>query len=100
VEALAVLARLLMDDAQIEELLGVLTMTNAMRELNEMLDDALRRGHADGELEGYRQGLRALVRARFGAVPDTLEQRIATASRATLDDLYARALTVSAVDML
>lgn len=104
VEALTVLARLLMDDAQIRELLEVLAMTNAMRELNEMLDDVLRRGQAEGkeegELEGYRTGLRALLRARFASVPDALEQRIATASRATLDDLYTRAATVATVDAL
>lgn len=116
VEALAVLARLLMDEAQIRELLGVLTMTNAMKELNEMIDDALRRGlaegrvegrvegeakgKAEGELEGYRAGLRVLVRARFGKAPDALEARIARATRTTLDDLYARALTVADADAL
>ncbi len=105
VEALTVLAQLAMDETQIRELLEVLTMAYAV---NEMIEDALRRGQADGKaegkaegaLEGYRMGLRVLVRARFGAVPAVLEQRIATATSAALDELYARATTVADIDAL
>ena len=38
--------------------------------------------------------------ARFGAVPDTLEKRIATAERETLDQLTDRASTAAALDDL
>ena len=60
----------------------------------------LARGLARGREEGARETLRPFVEARFGAVPPALEQRIAAADRATLDQLVARAAVVPTIDDL
>lgn len=63
-----------------------------------------RRGREEGREEGRQEGTRAAVRrvlrARFGAVPEAVEQRIAAADRAALDQLIERAAIVPAVDDL
>lgn len=63
-----------------------------------------RRGREEGREEGRQEGTRAAVRrvlrARFGAIPVAVEQRIAAADRATLDQLIERAAIVPAVDDL
>jgi hypothetical protein len=59
-----------------------------------------RRGRAEGMLEGQRATLLRVIRARFGAVPDTLEKRIAMADRETLDQLTDRASTAASLDEL
>jgi len=60
----------------------------------------LARGREEGREEGARETLRRFVEARFGAVSPALEQRIAAADRATLDQLVARAAVVPTVDDL
>lgn len=98
VGALAALAwRYNMDEEQIRSLLEVLQMTNA---LDEMLDDAIRRGLNEGEILASQEALRVVVRERFGAVPDGLERRIAGADRTTLSVLIARAATIADVAAL
>jgi len=63
-----------------------------------------RRGREEGREEGRQEGTRAAVRrvlrARFGAIPVAVEQRIAAADRATLDQLIERAAIVPAVNDL
>ncbi len=55
---------------------------------------------ARGLDEGQRQALRVLLRARFGALPQTLDQRIAAAGEATLHALIERAATAASLDAL
>jgi hypothetical protein len=55
---------------------------------------------AEGLVEGQRQALRVLVRARFGVLPQALEQRIAAADAAVLDTLIERAATAASLDAL
>jgi len=57
-------------------------------------------GRAEGRDEGTRETLRRFIQARFGAVPPAVEQRIAAADRATLDQLVERAAVVPTVDDL
>lgn len=56
-----------------------------------------RLGIEQGRDEGKREALRRIVRARFQTAPDALEQRITTATGATLDLLLDRALIVQTI---
>ena len=47
-------------------------------------------GRVEGQLDGKRQALRLTARARFGEVPEALEQRAMAADEAGLDALLAR----------
>jgi len=60
----------------------------------------LARGREEGREEGARETLRRFVEARFGVVPPALEQRIAAADRATLDQMVERAAVVQTVNDL
>ena len=53
-----------------------------------------------GLVEGQRHALRALLRARFGALPQAIEQRIAAADAEALDTLIERAATAANLDAL
>ncbi len=64
------------------------------------LEQGLERGRAEGRAEGTRAAVRRVLRARFGAIPAAVEQRIAAVDRATLDQLIERAAIVPAVDDL
>lgn len=64
------------------------------------LKRGLERGREEGREEGTREALRRVIRARFRSVPATLEQRIASADQATLDQLIERAVVVSTADDL
>jgi len=72
--------------------------------IDEIRDEGVARGKAEGkaegEIEGSRATLRAVVQARFGAVPAPLEQRIAAADRAALDALIVRVATTTSLDAL
>lgn len=57
-------------------------------------------GREQGRDEGRREALRRVVEARFGVVPQALEQRFAAADRATLDQLLNRAIEAHDVDDL
>ncbi len=60
----------------------------------------LEQGLEQGREEGKREALRRIVQARFRSVPEAVEQRIAAADRATLDQLIERAGVVPTVDDL
>lgn len=57
-------------------------------------------GLARGRAEGTRETVRRFIQARFGVVPPAVEQRIAAADWATLDQLIERAAVVPTVDDL
>lgn len=57
-------------------------------------------GHEEGREEGKRGATRAVIAARFGAVPEALSARIAAASESELDDLLVRAAVAPALDDL
>jgi len=59
---------------------------------------ALARGLDEGRAEGQRQALRVLLRARFGALPQALEQRIAAAGEEALNALIECAATTASLD--
>lgn len=50
----------------------------------------LEQGRVESQLNGKRQALRLTARARFGEVPEALEQRVMAADEAGLDALLAR----------
>ena len=52
-------------------------------------------GRQEGKVEGQRKALRRIVTMRFGAASQELENRIAAADEAVLDDLLARAITAA-----
>lgn len=54
----------------------------------------------DGKIEGKREALRTILQERFGAVPQNVEQRIASASAEQLDVLIKRAVTVESLAAL
>ncbi len=57
-------------------------------------------GLTRGREEGLREALRRFIQARFRAVPPAMEQRIAAADRATLDQLVERVAVVPTIDDL
>ncbi len=57
-------------------------------------------GKIEGGLEGRQASLRRVLRSRFGTIPDSLEQRIAAATMAELDDLIDRAVLVGHIQDL
>ncbi len=59
-----------------------------------------RMGLARGRDEGTRETLRRFIQARFGVIPPAVEQRIAVADRATLDQMIERAAVVQTIDDL
>jgi hypothetical protein len=63
-------------------------------------EQILERGLEQRALQARREVLLEQVRARFGAVPDPLTERIAGADRARLDRLLVRVVTVSRVEDL
>ena len=52
------------------------------------------------EARAKRQALRTFLQARFGALPEAVEQRIAAADADQLDALIGRAATVASPDEL
>lgn len=59
--------------------------------LQTLLDERM----AEGEVKGKREALRTFLHMRFGALPKTLEQRIAMADAEQLDALVGRAAIVT-----
>ncbi len=57
-------------------------------------------GERRGEENGKREAVRRIVRARFQAVPEALERRIAQADHGTLDQMLDRVSVVQTVDDL
>jgi hypothetical protein len=58
------------------------------------------RGEATGAIRGKREALRTVLRGRFGALPEAVEQRIAAADVDQLDALLGRAAAVARPDEL
>ena len=58
------------------------------------------RGKQEGRLEGKQAMLRRQAYARFGALPDAVEARIATADEATLDAMGDRVIVAATVEDL
>ncbi len=69
-------------------------------ELAETLTRGMDEGRTEGRAEGQRQALRVLLRARFGALPQALEQRIAISDEDALNALIERAANAASLDAL
>lgn len=63
--------------------------------LDERMAEAEIRGEMRGEIKGKREALLAILHTRFGALPETLEQRIAMSDVEQLDALVGRAAIVT-----
>ena len=63
-------------------------------------EEGRQEGRQEGRDEGIREALRRVAQARFGVAPEALEQRIAEADRAALDQMLDRVSIVQAVDDL
>jgi hypothetical protein len=57
-------------------------------------------GRVERRLEAEREAIRRVVRAHFGAVPQVLEERLASADSSALNMLIERAATVATPDDL
>jgi hypothetical protein len=89
VGALLGLAYHYVDEEVVRAILEELSMANPLQEL---IDERI--------AEGKRQILRTVLQARFGALPETIEQRIAAADADQLDALASRVATVASPDEL
>ena len=58
------------------------------------------RGKQEGRLEGKQAMLRRQAHARFGALPDAVEAKIAAADEATLDAMADRVIVAATVEDL
>jgi len=81
----------------VQAILEELSMVNPLQEL---IDEREARGEATGEIRGKRQAVRTVLQARFGSLPEAVEQRIAAADADQLDTLVSRAATVASPDEL
>ena len=77
----------------VRAILEELSMANPLQEL---IDERV----AQGEIRGKREALRTVLRGRFGALPEAVEQRIAAADVDQLDAFLGRAATVARPDEL
>jgi hypothetical protein len=89
VGALLGLAYHYVDEDVVRAILEELSMANPLQEL---IDER--------EARAKRQALRTFLQARFGALPEAVEQRIAAADADQLDALIGRAATVASPDEL
>jgi hypothetical protein len=89
VGALLGLAYHYVDEDVVRTILEELSMANPLQEL---IDERM--------AEGKRQILRTVLQARFGALPEAVEQRIAAADADQLNALASRAATVASLDEL
>src|SRR5438067_13332337 len=84
VGALLGLAYHYVDEDVVQAIREELSMANPLQEL---IDERVARG----EIRGKREALRTVLQARFGTLPEALEQRIAAADADQLDALIGRA---------
>jgi hypothetical protein len=89
VGALLGLAYHYVDEEVVRAILEELSMANPLQEL---IDER--------EARAKRQALRTFLQARFGALPEAVEQRIAAADADQLDALIGRAASVASPDEL
>jgi hypothetical protein len=71
-----------------------------VNKLEEMIAVGIEQGRHEGIEQGRREAVRTVVRVRFGAVPASLEQRIANAGDAALDELLARAAKTATIESI
>ena len=87
--ALLGLAYHYVEEDVVKAILEELSMANPLQEL---IDERM--------AEGKRQILRTVLQARFGTLPEAVEQRIVTADAEQLDALVGRAAVVDSPDEL
>src|SRR5947209_4793259 len=88
VGALLGLAYHYVDEVVVKAILEELSMANPLQELiDEREARGEARGEATGEIRGKRQAVRTFLQARFGSLPEAVEQRIAAADADQLDTL-------------
>ena len=97
VGALLGLAYHYVEEDVVKAILEELSMANPLQEL---IDERVAQGEATGEIRGKREALRMVLRGRFGALPEAVEQRIAAADGDQLDAFLGRAATVARPDEL
>jgi hypothetical protein len=93
VGALLRLAYHYVDEDVVQAILEELSMANPLQTL---IDERM----AEAESKGKREMLRIVLRSRFGALPEAVEQRIAAADADQLDALASRAAIVASPDEL
>jgi len=89
VGALLGLAYHYVEEDVVKAILEELSMANPLQEL---IDERM--------AEGKRQILRTVLQARFGTLPEAVEQRIAAADADQLDALASRVATVASMEEL
>ncbi len=87
-------------DVSDEVVAAILRELNMANSLQAFVEETFTRGLDEGRAEGQRQALRVLLRARFGALPQALEQRIATSDEGALNALIERAANAASLDAL
>jgi hypothetical protein len=95
--ALLGLAYHYVDEDVVRAIVEELSMANPLQEL---IDERVAQGEATGEIRGKRQAVRTVLQARFGSLPEAVEQRIAAADADQLDTLVSRAAIVASPDEL
>jgi hypothetical protein len=93
VGALLGLAYHYVDEDVVQAILEELSMANPLQTL---IDERM----AQAESKGKREALRTVLQARFGSLPEAVEQRIAAADADQLDALIGRAAIVASPDEL
>ena len=79
---------------------AMLELTWADRKVLEGREQGVLEGREQGQVEGQRAVLRRVALARFGTVPEQLEQHIASAQGKAVDSLLDRLLQARDVDEL
>lgn len=100
VSALLGLSYHYVDEDIVKAILEELSMANPLQTLldERMAEAEVRgeiRGEMRGEIKGKREALLTILHMRFGALPETLEQRIAMSDVEQLDALVGRAAIVT-----
>ena len=72
----------------------------ALRDEASLLEDALNKGRAEGEVKGEARTLLKLIKLKFGGHPEWVEARLNTADRAQLDQWVEAILTADSLDEL
>jgi hypothetical protein len=97
VGALLGLAYHYIDEDVVQAILEELSMANPLQEL---IDERVAQGEATGEIRAKREAVWTVLQARFGALPEAVEQRITAADADQLDALIGRAATIDCPDEL
>lgn len=95
--ALLGLAYHYVDEDVVKAILEELSMANPLQTL---IDERMAEAEIKGQIRGESKALRKFLQARFGTLPESLEQRIDAASAEQLDALLDRAAIVDNLDAL